>query len=277
MTDTATPPRPPGARGPLTYRQRLTTRVTHWVWAVAMFFLLLSGLQIFNAHPALYWGAESGFDYDNAVLRLGAREVDGEPRGVATVLGAEIDTTGVLGWSDGAARGFPAWATIPSGRNLAFGRVVHLFSAWVLVGALAVWLVASLVNRHARELLPTGRDLRALPGDVVAHARLRFHHARGYNVLQKLAYGGTMFVLFPLIVLTGLAMSPSFNATAPWLVDVLGGRQSARTIHFVVMLLLVGFFVVHILMILAAGPFRVMRAIITGWYRIDPEDETHAR
>jgi len=264
------------AKGPLVYRQRLVTRITHWVWAVSLFFLMLTGLQIFNAHPALYIGQESGFEYDNSVLRMSARNGADGPEGVTTLLGREFDTTGVLGYSGGTNRGFPAWATIPSGRNLAAGRVVHFFFAWILVGTLALWLVASALNGHARELVPTGRDLRALPGDVARHARLRFHHVRGYNVLQKIAYGGVVFVLLPLMVATGLAMSPSFNATAPWILDVFGGRQTARTLHFVVMLLLVGFFVIHMLMILAAGPINVMRAMVSGWYRLDSDGDDRA-
>ena len=263
--------------GPLVYRQRLLTRITHWIWAVCLFFLLLTGLQIFNAHPALYIGQESGFDYDNAVLRMAARNGADGPEGVTTIFGREFVTTGTLGYSDGASRGFPSWATIPSGRNLATGRVIHFFFAWVLVGTLVIWALSSLLNGHLRDLIPTGRDLRALPRDVVDHARLRFHHTARYNVLQKLAYGSVMLVAFPLIIATGLAMSPSFNATAPWLLDVFGGRQTARTIHFVMMLLFVAFFVVHILMILAAGPIRIMRAIITGWYRTDPPGGPHAR
>ena len=114
-------------------------------------------------------------------------------------------------------------------------------------------------------------DLRSLPRDIVDHARLRFHHRRDYNTLQKLTYGGVLFVILPLIILTGLAMSPTMDAAVPFLADMFGGRQTARTIHFVMMLLLVGFFVVHIVMILAAGPLNELRSIVTGWYRIDTE------
>jgi thiosulfate reductase cytochrome b subunit len=163
------------SRGPLVYRQRLLTRLTHWIWAVSLFFLLLTGLQIFNAHPALYWGQESGFDYNNAVLALSGREAEDGLRGVTWVLGQEFDTTGVLGASGGQVRGFPSWATIPSHHDLGTGRVIHFFFAWVLFGTLLLWLVASLLNGHLREVLPRPSDLRALPGDVLNHARLRFH------------------------------------------------------------------------------------------------------
>ena len=262
-------------KGPLVYRQRLATRLTHWVWAVSLFFLLLTGLQIFNAHPALYWGQESGFEYNNALLALSAREGEAGLEGVTWLLGAEFDTTGLLGASGGQARGFPGWATIPSHHDLATGRVIHFFFAWILSGTLLLWLLASLWNGHWRELLPTPSDLRALPGDVLNHARLRLHRTHKYNGLQKLAYAGVMAALLPLTVLTGLSMSPSFNAAAPWLLDVFGGRQSARTIHFLAMVLLVAFFLVHILMILLAGPLNELRSIVTGWYRIDPEGDAH--
>jgi thiosulfate reductase cytochrome b subunit len=257
--------------GPLIYRQRLWTRITHWVWAVCLFFLLLTGLQIFNAHPALYVGLESGFAYDNAILTIGA-EQDGETlRGVTRLFGVSFDTTGVLGVSDGQARAFPAALTIPSYQSLAAGRVIHFFFAWLLVGTLVVWFLASIRNGHLRQLFISRRDLAALPRDIADHARLRFHHTRDYNVLQKLAYAGVLFVLLPLMIVTGLCMSPSFNATAPWLLDLFGGRQTARTIHFLAMLALVAFFAVHMAMILAAGPLNELRSIITGWYRIDPD------
>lgn len=263
--------------GSLIYRQSAWTRVTHWIWALALFFLLLSGLQIFNAHPALYVGDQSGFSFDNAVLRLGATREGETLKGVTTFFGTSFETTGVLGASgpDGQlqARGFPAWATIPSGRDLATGRVVHFFFAWVLAGTLLVWLAASVVNGHLRrDIVPKGADLKALPGDVADHARLRFRHGRSYNPLQKLSYAAVLIVLLPLMILTGLAMSPGFNATAPWLPELFGGRQTARTVHFVVMVLLVAFFLVHIAMVVLAGPFNELRSMITGWVRVDDTD-----
>ena len=230
------------ANGPLIYRQRLATRLTHWLWAICLFFLLFSGLQIFNAHPVLQIGLESGFDYDNAV----------------------------------AAFEVPDALTMPSGRSLATGRVIHFFFAWGLVAVLVVWLVASLLNGHIRALIPSLADVRALPRDVVDHIRLRFHHSRDYSVLQKLAYGGVLFVVLPGLVATGLTMSPGFNAVAPWLLDLFGGRQTTRTLHFGLMLALVLFFVVHMAMILLAGPLNEIRSIITGWYRTDGGDDDHA-
>lgn len=265
-----------GPQGALIYRQSIWTRVTHWVWAVSLFFLMLTGLQIFNAFPSLHIGNESGFDYDNAILAIGAVQDGQGLRGVTRVFGTEFDTTGFLGVSGGEVRAFPAALTIPSYQSLATGRVIHFFFAWVLVGTLLVWLVASLWNRHIRDLVPTAQDIRDLPRDVADHARLRFHHTRRYNTLQKLAYAGVLFILLPLMILTGLSMSPWFNSWMPWTLDLFGGRQTARTIHFVVMLLLIGFFLIHMLMILAAGPLNELRSIITGWYRIDPEREGDA-
>jgi thiosulfate reductase cytochrome b subunit len=137
-----------------------------------------------------------------------------------------------------------------------------------------VWFVASLINGHLRrDIIPTAKDIKSLPSDVAEHARLKFRHTRQYNVLQKLSYGVVLLILFPLIVLTGLSMSPGMNAAWPWLIEIFGGRQTARTIHFITMALLVIFFIVHIVMVLLAGPLNTMRSMITGKYRIDPETE----
>ena len=265
-------------RGALIYKQRLTTRVTHWLWAVCLFFLLLSGLQIFMARPDLYIGQQSGFSFDNSFLTIGAALEGSVMRGFTEIFGYRFDTTGWLGaiWVNGnlEPRSFPAWMTIPSYRDLGSGRVVHFFFAWMLVATLLAWLVASLVNGHLRrDVVPTPGDLRNIGNDIADHARLRFHRERNYNVLQKLAYFSVLFVALPLIVATGLTMSPGVNSWAPWMLDVFGGRQTARTIHFVMMLALVLFFIVHVAMVVAAGPLNEMRSIVTGWYRTDPESE----
>ena len=259
---------------PLVYRQFLSTRLTHWLWAICLFFLVLSGLQIFNARPDLYIGQQSGFGFNNAILSFDAADTENGPRGYTTLFGKRFDTTGIFGLSGSGdnveARGFPAWATIPSYQDLATGRVIHFFFAWILVATLLVWLVSSLINGHLwRDLIPRRKDLRRLPADITDHLRFRFHHKREYNVLQKFSYGFVLIILLPLMVLTGLTMSPGVDASFPFLVELFGGRQTARTIHFLGMTLIVLFFLVHILMVLAAGPFNELRSIITGWYRAD--------
>lgn len=263
-------------KGPLIYRQSIWTRVTHWVWAICLFFLLLTGLQIFNAHPALYIGQQSGFEFENSILEIGAINTDAGPRGRTTIFGNSFDSTVLgLGMSGTTERptftGFPGSVTIPSYRDLGTGRVVHFFFGWIFVATIFVWFVASFINGHIRrDIVPKPADIAAVPRDVADHATLRFKHGRSYGPLQKLAYFGVFFILFPLIVATGLTMSPGINSIAPWMLDLFGGRQTARTIHFIVMLLLVAFFVIHIIMVLAAGPINELRSMITGWYRASP-------
>ncbi len=262
----------------LIYRQDAMTRITHWIWAVALFYLLLSGLQIFNARPNLYIGNESGFGYQNSILDIYAVNGEAGPVGQTRIFGQVFDTTGVLGVSDNNGRvsltAFPGWATIPSYRDLATGRVVHFFFAWILVGTLLMWLVNALSSGHLwRDIILKPRDFRYLPRDILNHVRFRFAHGRSYAPLQKIAYFGVFVIAFPLIILTGLTMSPGMDAAWPWLTEIFGGRQTARTIHFFTMLALVPFFIVHIVMVVLAGPFNELRSMITGYYRINSHDE----
>lgn len=206
---------------------------------------------------------------------------EGGPQGQTKIFGYTFDTTGVLGVSGTADRpsftAFPGWATIPSYRDLGTGRVVHFFFAWLLVGTLAIWLVNALFTGHLwRDVILKPRDLRELPRDIVDHIRLRFTHGRSYTPLQKLAYFGVFAIAFPLIILTGLTMSPGMDAAWPWLLDLFGGRQTARTIHFFAMLAFVVFFIVHILMVVLAGPINELRSMITGYYRTNvPHEGKH--
>ena len=267
-----------GADSRVIYRQDAVTRITHWVWAIAMFFLLLSGLQIFNARPNLYIGQESGFQYENSILDIYALNREGGPVGQTKIFGQVFDTTGVLGVSGPAARpsfvAFPGWATIPSSRDLATGRVVHFFFAWILVGALFMWLVNALTTgRLWRDIILKPRDIRDLPKDIWDHVRLRFTHGKSYTPLQKLAYFGVFVIAFPVIILTGLTMSPGMDAAFPWLLDLFGGRQTARTIHFFAMLAFVLFFIVHIAMVVLAGPFNELRSMITGYYKTNVRED----
>jgi thiosulfate reductase cytochrome b subunit len=261
--------------GDLVRRHRLSTRIWHWVNVVTLLFMLGSGLMIFNAHPRLYWG-QYGANFDRPWLAIGAT-TSGE--GVLHLGRLTIPTTGVLGvWKDpsGAIQfhAFPWWATIPSHYDLAGARVWHLAFAWVLAFGLLFYLIASLANGHLRrDVHISAREWRPahILRDIREHARLRFPTgaaALRYNVLQKLAYAGVLFVLLPGVILTGLAMSPGMDAAWPWLTVLLGGRQSARSIHFLCASGLVGFFVVHIVMVLLAGPINEVRAMITGWYRL---------
>ena len=256
------------------YRHRLVTRIWHWYNVVVMFVMIMSGLMIFNAHPRLYWG-RYGANTDHAWLQIGAT---GE-RGIVQLGNVQIPTTGLLGrWTDRQGRvhtnAFPGWATIPSYYSLADGRRWHLSFAWLLViGGLGYWAV-SFANRHVMgDLLPTRKELapRHLWQDIKDHARLRFpagEAAATYNILQKLAYVGLLFVLLPVLVLTGLAISPGMDAAWPWLLVLWGGRQSARSIHFLAMAGTVAFILVHVLMVILAGPINELRSMITGRYRL---------
>jgi thiosulfate reductase cytochrome b subunit len=259
------------------YRHALPTRLSHWLTALCLLVLIMSGLQIFNAHPALYWGDRS--DPGSALLQLKAVEApDGATRGVTEILGREIDTTGILGASHSSGseleeRGFPSWATLPGVQWLAMGRRWHFFFAWVFVlNGLGFGLWA-LGRRHlSRDLWPTGADWRGIGRSVVDH--LRFRHPTGaaasrYNVLQKISYLSVIFVLAPIIVATGLAMSPSMDALIPWLPRLFGGRQAARTVHFVACFAFVGFVAGHLFMVAVTGVWNNVRSIVTGWYRID--------
>ncbi len=256
------------------YRHSLPVRLMHWINVVVLLILLMSGLQIFNAHPALYWGDRS--DPDRALLSMrDAVTAGGELRGVTTILGKSFDTTGLLGASVGPfgiaeARGFPAWSTVPSARWLAMGRRWHLFFAWAFVINGVVFALHALLSRHlARDLIPWWKDLRGIGRSVIDH--LLFRHpagetARHYNVLQKISYFTVVFVFGPLIVLTGMAMSPWLDAAWPWLLTVFDGRQSARTIHFLLAFGFVAFILVHIIMVVVTGLWNNLRSMITGWY-----------
>ncbi|PNG25275.1 cytochrome b/b6 domain-containing protein [Methylocella silvestris] len=264
------------------YRHALLTRVTHWINLLCVIVLLMSGLQIFNAHPALYWG-QYGADADRPLLEIGANETSsGQLTGFLKIGAATLPTTGVLGASDNAdgdvvERGFPRWITLPGFRDLSLGRRWHFFFAWLFVANLLVYYVGGLASGHLRrDLLPSREQLRPKPllHDIADHLRLRFPRgdaALRYNPLQKLAYLGVIGVLLPVMILTGLTMSPGMDAILPWLVDLFAGRQSARTIHFIAANLIVLFIFIHVAMVLLAGPINEIRSMITGKFAIVPE------
>ncbi|MBP7702080.1 MAG: cytochrome b/b6 domain-containing protein [Phenylobacterium sp.] len=259
---------PPPARL-LVHRHGLVTRTTHWINLAALIVLLLSGLQIFNAHPALYWGEVSTFA--RPWVSMFAAERGGEAVGITKIGSTYVETTGVLGFSGNEVRGFPAWATLPSYRSLADGRRWHFAFAWLFALNGLVYLSAGLIGGHVRrDLLPARDQLtpRHLAREIADHARLRFPASRRYNVLQKLTYLAVIFVLLPMMVLTGLSMSPGMNAGFPWLPELFGGRQSARTLHFISAGLIVLFVLVHVAMVLVSGPLNSLRAMITGKYAV---------
>jgi len=257
-------------------RHTWPVRLMHWINVLAFILLLMSGLQIFNAYPALNWG-KSSYSGRPPILQMGARpDAQGNPIGVTRVFRYEFNTTGVLGLSDGSRRGFPAWITLPSQQWLAMGRRWHFFFAWVLVINGLAYIGYTLASRHlTRDLMPTRSDWLSIGQSIKDHLLLR--HAQGeaarrYNILQKLTYLGVIFVLFPLLVLMGWAMSPGLNALFPGWVDVFGGRQSARTIHFVVAWAVVGFVFIHLFEVVISGFWNNLRSMITGRYRIENED-----
>jgi thiosulfate reductase cytochrome b subunit len=274
VTATAAPPKPIRV---LVRRHSLLVRITHWTNAVSLCLLLLSGLQIFNAHPELYFGQQSHFGHP--WLGMGAYEHGGSLRGV-TILGPYVlDTTGFLGASRDhgvlVSRGFPVWLTLPSARYLALGRRWHFFFAWVFALNLALYLASALIGGHLkRDLAPTVDQIkpRQVLHEIWDHMRLRFpkgEAARRYNVLQKGAYLGVVLLLLPVMILSGMTMSPSLDADFPFLVDLFGGRQSARSIHFITASLIVLFFLVHVVMVVLSGTWNNVRSMITGRYAIE--------
>jgi thiosulfate reductase cytochrome b subunit len=265
------------------YRHRLPVRVMHWINVVCMTILLMSGLQIFNAHPALYWGRDSEFTRPR--LSMNVRQREGRPTGVTTVAGRSYDTDGVLGRSQvngqPAARGFPAWATIPGPQWLAMGRRWHFFFAWIFVANGAAYLLYTIFSGHLRrDLLPTGWELRHIGSSLRDHLLLRHptgEAARRYNVLQNIAYLLVVFVLVPLLVIAGMGMSPTLNSVFPGWVDWLGGRQSARSIHFIVAMAVLAFVLIHLFEVIVNGVWNELRSMITGYYRLPRSREGEGR
>ena len=278
MTAPACASDPPALRpGELVRRHRLSTRLWHWTNALALMVMLMSGLMIFNAHPRLYWG-HYGANPDPAWLEIGNRGAVG----VVRIGSLTLETSGLFGTYTDAhgamqASAFPGWMTIPSGYSLADARLWHLAFAWVLAASFTLYLAWSLANGHLRRDLHITRAEwapRHLWHDIRDHARLRFPAgaaALRYGVLQKLAYCGVLFGLIPLAIFTGLTMSPGSDAALPFLIDLFGGRQSARSLHFLAAIGLVLFFAVHIAMVLLSGPVNQLRGMVTGRFRLPGE------
>ena len=215
-------------------RHALSTRLWHWLNLLCVVVLFMSGLTISNAHRRLYWG-DWCFEASQAWLMV--------PR-------------------------FPDWMTIPGYYSLAVARDWHILMAWPFaLGLLFMW-IAMMVNRHfKRDIVTKPREWRpsAIWRDVVEHLKLNFDHHEGkYNFLQKLAYGLVLGVFLPMMIFTGISISPGMEPTFGWLVDLLGGRQSARSLHFIFAFAIAGFFIVHVLLVILSGPIRQMRDMITG-------------
>ncbi len=223
-------------------RHSALVRATHWITTLCFLALLVSGLEIVVSHPRFYWG-EAGNMWTRPLFIIpipASRAL--VPTGYGYVLPDQN------GWS----------------------RYLHFQAAWIAVLTGLLYLISSLFTGHLRNnLLPRRRDLswRALSAAIAKH--LRFERpgaaeAWSYNVLQRLTYLFVIFVLFPLEIWTGLAMSPAFVSAVPAAVTAFGGQQSARTIHFFVSLSLLLFLLVHVAMVYRAGFRSRMRAMITG-------------
>jgi thiosulfate reductase cytochrome b subunit len=235
--------------GAVRARHSTLVRVTHWITAVCFLALLVTGVEILISHPRFYWG-ETGNINTHPLFKI---PIPASRSSVPTGYGYVL--TDQNGWS----------------------RYLHFQSAWIAVFTGLLYVIYSLFSGHLRRnLLPGGADLswRAFCAAIADHCRFKrpgADEAWSYNLLQRIAYLGVIFVLFPLVIWTGLAMSPAVASAFPSAVSILGGQQSARTIHFFVSVLLVLFLVVHIIMICVAGFRSRMRAMITG--RVDTQKE----
>lgn len=212
-------------------RHSLLIRLTHWINTIGFLGLCLSGFAILLAHPHLYWGETGG-----------------------------IGTPSLIDFP------LPTMKGGPSG----WGRSLHFLSAWVCILTGLLYASYGLFARHFREhLLPAWKDLSrsSMAQTLADHLRLRRSvrdELHSYNVLQRLTYLAVIFVLFPLVIWTGFAMSPALTSVFPFLVTTLGGQQCARTIHFFAASLLVLFLFVHIAMVCVSGFGPRMRAMIMG-------------
>lgn len=217
-------------------------RITHWLTTIATIALVISGIELVFGHPRFYWG-EVG----------------------------NVNTPTLFSIPIPSSR-----ATVPTGYGFTlpdqngWSRSLHFQSAWLVLFVGATYLVAGIRSGHiARRLVPLqgDRSWSALRASISAHRRAGAgaRHAPGsYNVLQRTAYLGVLFVLFPLVIWTGLAMSPGFTAVVPWSVTMFGGHQSARTLHFMAMIALLLFIIVHVVMVAQSGFRRMMRAMTSG-------------
>jgi len=223
-------------------RHSALVRVTHWITALCFVALLISGVEILISHPRFYWG-ETGNINTTPLFKIpipSSRAL--VPTGYGYVLPDQN------GWS----------------------RYLHFQTAWIVVLTGILYIIYSLLTAHLQKnLFPRKADFswRVFSNEVASHlrfARPPAAEAWSYNLLQRIAYLFVILILFPLVIWTGLAMSPAFVSAVPAAVTAFGGQQSARTIHFLVSVLLVLFLLVHIVMVCLAGFRSRMRAMITG-------------
>jgi thiosulfate reductase cytochrome b subunit len=233
----------------VTSRHPVLVRVTHWITTLCFLALLVSGVEIVISHPRFYWG-ETGNDLTPTLFKLpipASRHL--VPTGYGYVLPDQN------GWS----------------------RYLHFQAAWGVVLTGLLYAIYCLFTGHLRkDLLPRKADLSWRAFSIAIAKHLRFERpsaaeAWSYNLLQRLTYLFVIFVLFPLVIWTGLAMSPAFVSAVPAAVNVLGGQQSARTLHFFVSLALLLFLLIHVVMVWLAGFRSRMRAMITGRAGTDME------
>jgi thiosulfate reductase cytochrome b subunit len=221
-------------------------RICHWINVIAGTYLVLSGIHIFLDFPELYWG-NTGYQGYPALFRLADWGIS---------------------WDEAAALGDRMW-----------GRNYHFTFAWVFMINGLVYAGWNLARGHFRRNLLPGRDELSgahLRGEISEHLRWprRSHEStRSYGTLQKLSYLLLIFVYVPLMFLTGIAQSPGITAALPGLLDMFGGRQTARTLHTFGTVLLVLFVLVHVLEVAAAGVVNRVRSMITGNLRV-PEGES---
>ena len=254
----------------------LATRVLHWLAAGLIITLLWSGFWIFNLHPRLYWGDVGNFETP-AIAELAADTSGDEPQMAIVIGNWSINVTGLMGRVN--RQPYVRVANFP--QNFEFGgtRALHFTAAWALV-LCWIYYLKHLINsgRLRNNWLPQAAELKpkSLGLDILNH--LRFKRAQGeaaksYNTLQKLSYLTVMFVFLPLMLLTGLTMSNSITTAWPFLFDLFGGRQSARTLHFLFAFLVVLFILVHLIQLLVIGIVNHGRAMITGRFNIKPEKD----
>ena len=264
--------------GRVVYRHSFVTRFTHWSTALAMLVLIMSGLQIFNAAP--YLDASDKSDPARRVLSIGQAGADANI-GTTRIFGHTFVTTHWLGYTDSGqsgetGRAFPGWSTLPAYQDLASGRRWHFFFAWVLLLAGLAYAVAGIVRKDLSLIVLRPSDVPKLWPMQAYYLRLRPEppdHGK-YNPLQKAGYTAVLFLLVPFAIVTGLALSPGIDAIAGPLTWLLGGRQFARTWHFVSMLLIIAFTFGHVGLVASTGVVNNMRSMILGTYRLGKHEGT---